>query len=214
MKLKNKRLLIFDVDGVLINSKKNMESSFKKMCKINNLDKLKFNDYFDKIGLPFKIIMLKLGIKKNHSKLQSDYFNLSLKFKNKISPYKGVYNTLKHLEKNKFKLAIVTSKAKKNSKKFLKYFFPKIEFKLICSPNSKLKPKPNPDMLLYVCKKLNITPSKSLYVGDTFYDYQAARGSKMSFILAKYGYFSKDKKIKTNYKIKKFSDIINLLAND
>jgi phosphoglycolate phosphatase len=69
-------------------------------------------------------------------------------------------------------------------------------------------------MLLYVCNKLNITPSKSLYVGDTFHDYQAARGSKMSFILAKYGYFSKGKKIKTNYKIKKFSDIINLLAND
>ena len=43
MKLKNIKILIFDVDGVLINSKKNMESSFKKMCKINNLDKLKFN---------------------------------------------------------------------------------------------------------------------------------------------------------------------------
>ena len=48
MKLKDKiKLIIFDVDGVLINSKKNMNLAFNAMCKKNNLKNLRFIDYFN-----------------------------------------------------------------------------------------------------------------------------------------------------------------------
>jgi len=214
VKLEDKiKLIIFDVDGVLINSKKNMNLAFDSMCKKNNLKNLKFIDYFNKIGLPFIKIMKNIGITNNLANLKKDYFNFSLIFKKKIKPYSGVYQTLQILEKN-YTLAIVTSKEKKNAKYFMKFFFPKIKFKIICSPNNNLKPKPSPDMLMYVCKKNKIVPSNALYVGDTYFDYKASKSSKMKFILAKYGYFANDKRIKTDYIIKKFSDITKLLTND
>ena len=210
MKLKNVKLIILDVDGVLIDSKKNMELSFNRMCKKNKIYHLKFKNYFKNIGIPFTKIIFKMGIKKNINKLKKDYFDYSLSFRKKIKPYKSVYETLKDLQK-RFYLAIVTSKSKKNAKNFLNLFFPKIHFKIICSPNQKLKPKPYPHMLLYVCKSLRVKPLNSIYVGDTFSDYKSSKNSKMKFVLAKYGYLSNDKRIKTNYKIKKFSDIIKLV---
>ena len=210
MKINNIKLIILDVDGVLIDSKKNMELSFNRMCKKNKIYHLKFENYFKYIGIPFVKIISKMGVKKNINKLKNDYFNYSLSFRKKIKPYKSVYETLKDLQK-KFDLAIVTSKSMKNAKNFLNLFFPKIHFKIICSPNQKLKPKPYPHMLLYVCKSLRVKPQNSIYVGDTFFDYKSSKSSKMKFVLAKYGYLSNDKRIKTNYKIKKFSDIIKLV---
>ena len=210
MKINNIKLIILDVDGVLIDSKKNMELSFNRMCKKNKIYHLKFENYFKYIGIPFAKIISKMGIKKNINKLKKDYFNYSLGFRKKIKPYKSVYETLKDLQK-RYDLAVVTSKSMKNAKNFLNLFFPKIHFKIICSPNQKLKPKPYPHMLLYVCKSLRVKPQNSIYVGDTFFDYKSSKSSKMKFVLAKYGYLSNDKRIKTNYKIKKFSDIIKLV---
>jgi len=63
MRIKNTKLIIFDVDGVLIDSKKNMRLSFNKMIKKNKMN-LKFENYFNQIGLPFSSIMKNLGIKK------------------------------------------------------------------------------------------------------------------------------------------------------
>ena len=42
MPINNIKLIIFDVDGVLINSKKNMEYSFNKMCVDNLIKDIKF----------------------------------------------------------------------------------------------------------------------------------------------------------------------------
>ena len=210
MKIRGLKLIIFDIDGVLINSKKNMQLAFKKMCNKNKIQHIKFENYFQKIGIPFTKIMFSLGVKSNIGGLKKDYFNFSLGLRRKIKPYKGVYKTLKILQKN-YNLAVVTSKSKKNARNFLNFFFPLINFKMVCSPNRNLKSKPSPQMLIHVCKKLKTHPSKSIYVGDTFFDYKASKGSKMKFVLAQYGYLANDKRIKTNYKLKKFSDIMKLI---
>ena len=54
--------LIFDLDGVIFDSKKNMEHAWKKTCKKFNL-KIRFDLYFKNIGLPFEKILENLKIK-------------------------------------------------------------------------------------------------------------------------------------------------------
>ena len=54
--MKNKiKLVIFDLDGVLIDSKQNMKVSWNAARKKFNL-KQKFKDYFQYVGLPFNKI--------------------------------------------------------------------------------------------------------------------------------------------------------------
>ena len=58
-----KKLIIFDLDGVIIDSKENMRVSWKAVNKSLNL-KISFKRYFDKIGMPFEDILKKLRILK------------------------------------------------------------------------------------------------------------------------------------------------------
>ncbi len=206
MKLKEIKLILLDVDGVLIDSKLNMKMSWDKL-KSDNYVKKPFSEYFKRIGTSFKNILLDMGIKKNISKIENEYFKNSLKYRNKIRVYKTVNKTLIDLQK-RFKLGIVTSKKKKNTIFFLKNFFPLVHFDIICSPVPKYKSKPRPDLLNLAFRKLKIKSTHSLYVGDTLNDMLASKRAKTKFIYAKYGY---NNKLKTKFKLKKFSDILNFL---
>ena len=60
--MKNK-LIIFDLDGVLIDSIENMRISLNQTAKSLNLN-LNFKEYKKFLGLPFEKIMNKMGINK------------------------------------------------------------------------------------------------------------------------------------------------------
>ena len=62
-KLSNKKNIIFDLDGVLIDSIKNMEKSWNLTNKKFSLN-VSFDKYFKYIVKPFKEILKSLGVKK------------------------------------------------------------------------------------------------------------------------------------------------------
>ena len=74
-----KKLIIFDFDGVLINSEKNMELTWNKTIKNFKEYNIPFKQYKKNIGLPFKKILENLNIKKKDFYLITDkYKKLSL----------------------------------------------------------------------------------------------------------------------------------------
>ena len=68
-----KKVLIFDIDGVLLDSKKNMQLSWKAVQKKFQLNNIKFLDYFSRIGQPFEQILIQLDIKKNFKEIKECY---------------------------------------------------------------------------------------------------------------------------------------------
>ena len=60
---KMKKFIIFDFDGVIVDSKKNMELSWKKVQTDLQI-KVGFKRYFKKIGMPFENILDSLNVKK------------------------------------------------------------------------------------------------------------------------------------------------------
>ena len=74
----NKKLIIFDIDGVLFNSKENMNYSWKKVKSVHKV-KPDFKNYFKLVGLPFNKILFKLNIKKNLKEIEKTYSNESLR---------------------------------------------------------------------------------------------------------------------------------------
>jgi len=200
-----KKLIIFDLDGVLIDSKENMKISWNSL---NNKFKLgiKFTKYLSYIGIPFEKILKKLGIKKNFQTYKNYYSSVSKKNLNKIKLYSGVEKTLKYLKKKNIKIAIVTSKDEIRTKKIIKQKFKKVKFDFICCPVKKFRAKPSPDLILNTMSNLNVDPNKSLYCGDMIYDLKTARRAKIMFVFAKYG-FSRSR-LRTKHHITKFSQII------
>lgn len=186
-------LVIFDLDGVIIDSKKNMKVSWEKVNKKLQLNK-SFAEYFNLIGRPFNQILDKLGIKKKKEIIKLYNFYSKKNF-NKIKLYPGVKKTLNFLKKNNIKYAIVTSKNYERTDLILKKFKLR-NFIFISCPQKNLKGKPEPDQLNYVMKKTNISNKKVIYVGDMIVDYLSAKKAHVKFVFAKYGYG----KMQNNYK--------------
>ena len=198
----NKKIILFDLDGVIINSLPNMEISWNFVSKKNQLD-IPFKEYRKYIGLPFNLILKKLKIKNNYKNLKKTYDFYSNKKISKIKLYPKVKYILKQLRKN-YILGIITSKDKFRTKKIIEKF--DLSFKYIFSPNKKIKAKPYPDQILKILKKEKINKQNCYYVGDMKIDLIFAKNAGVNFILAKYGY--EKKKIKHKYEIKNFESLI------
>ena len=181
-----KKIIIFDVDGVLINSKLNMKKAWSSVQKKFHLKKIKFNSYFEKIGLPFEEILKRLSIKSNHKTIKKCYDDTSLRNINLIKFYNGTYKELINLKNMNFKLCIVTSKDLKRTKIILKKY--KKLFDFVQCPQKNLKGKPYPDQINNVIKKLNIKKKDCIYIGDTHFDFLTAKNAKIDFLFAKWGY--------------------------
>lgn len=200
-----KKLIIFDIDGVLFDSSKNMEKAWKKVCLKYKL-KIPFGKYKSYIGYPFQNILIKLGINNKLNNIENDYKTISQKFLGIIRPYKNVVETISLLKKNKIKIGICTSKDSKRTKLLLKkndLFFDYIE----CSKKS-VQGKPNPVQLNKIIKSSGIAKSKSVYVGDMDIDRITANNAGIDFVFAKWGY---GKKKKYKYKINSIRDIIKII---
>ena len=204
--IKNTKLVLLDLDGVIFDTKKNMHISWMKVQKEFNIKK-NFNSYFKYIGMPFTKILKKLSINTHLNEIQSVYQKESIRHFNKIKMYKGVKQTLRKLDKKKIIVGVVTSKDKFRTLKLIKKF--RLNIKYIVSPSKQLRGKPFPDQLLTAIKLAKISYSKTIYLGDMLVDYKAAKNSKINFIHAKYGYGKNYSYYK--YSINKFNDLIKFL---
>ena len=113
--------VIFDLDGVLLDSENNMRTSWAITKKKFGL-KCNFEKYAKFVGLPFIKILKKLNIKKNLNQIKEFYAKESIKNFNHFKVFKGVKKLLKYLDSNKIKYYIVTSKDKKRTKQIWNFF--------------------------------------------------------------------------------------------
>ena len=178
---------MFDLDGVILNSEKNMRltwSQTKVKFKLNQ-DFTKYKKY---IGLPFDEILKKININSNIDEIREYYFKISKINNYKLSLFSKVKDTIRDLEKKKIKYSIVTSKDKIRTNVIINKF--KLKPISIHCPKKKLRGKPFPDQLneCLIKNKINKKKVNVFYVGDTYYDYKAAKSCKIKFIFATYGF--------------------------
>ena len=200
------KLILLDLDGVIIDSKQNMRISWESVRKITGTN-ITFKDYFKLIGLPFEKILIELLIKKNFNFIKKIFKKTSISNFNKIKLYPGVKSTLNILKKKKINLGIVTSKDRSRTLKILNKF--KIDIKNVVTPSKKLRGKPYPDQLKMAIRKSKSRNKNTIYVGDMIVDFKSAQNARVKFVYASYGYGKFKKKYK--FKINKFSELIKII---
>ena len=180
-----KKLVLFDLDGVLFDTKKNMKYAWDLTSKRFNL-KVPFKKYFCFVGRPFKDLLKLLKIKTNFNSIEKSFSNISKKNFHKIKIYPCTKKVLSYLKKKNIIVGIVTSKDKFRTKKILRKF--NIKMKIIQCPEKGMKGKPYPDQINKILKNTIIRRNNCVYVGDTKVDQLTARAAKIDFLFAKYGY--------------------------
>ena len=187
--LNKKKLIIFDLDGVIINSRESMFLAWNSV-KRELKTKIPFKKYFSCIGLPFNLILKKINFDKDYKKALTIYNKAAIKNQNKIRLYPGAKKVINDLYKKKI-TCLVTSKSKTRTKKILKTF--NLKFNHIFCPEDVYPFKPHPKIILRLKKKYNLNLSEIIYIGDTIIDSEFAKRGRVEYLHASYGYGKKSK---------------------
>lgn len=197
MKKENKKykVLIFDLDGTLIDSMPYHFKAFKETLKEHGVD-MKDATLKNFMGGSTKDILVAIkkvydfdgNIEDVREERRYHYFQVLGK-KNILFP--GVRETLNSLAK-KYKLAIATGSSRVTARYSVDKNFQRL-FSSIVTINDVKKGKPAPDQLYLVCKKLNVNPSECLFVGDSVYDILAAKNAKIDSLGVLTGYTPRKK---------------------
>ena len=216
----DKRLLIFDLDGTLINTVKDLNIATNYALEKYGLPLRTVEQTTADIGNGVAVLIARSipnGINNPNYKEILSIFRSYYKehyFENSF-PYDGVKETLIKLKEQGYKLAVVSNKFSEGANKLVKHYFEGI-FDTIQGHEEKYRPKPSSDMVNAVLEKLAITPQETLYIGDTNVDYETAVNSNIDVVLVTYGYRSKEyilKNIKNPKTIDCIFELINYLSN-
>ena len=199
MKFIHKQLIIFDLDGTLINSAPDLALAVNHMLKTLNRDSFSEEIIHNWVGNGAQTLIQRAlsgqrEIDKNlDTALSSKALDIFLSFYaqnlcTSTVTYPHVSDTLKSLKEVGYRLAIVTNKP-------FTFVAPILEgleltdlFELILGGDSLPQKKPNPAPLLYVCEKLGVTVEECVMVGDSKNDILAANACDMQSVGVTYGY--------------------------
>jgi HAD superfamily hydrolase (TIGR01549 family) len=184
------KLVIFDLDGTLVDSKASIMAAMGDMALEMGLTREQLLQRPIHIGLPMSDILRELGIdaieaaRTSYRKHYSTYTHLELAFP-------GVPELLEQL-RGKVPLAIATNKAYEGSLRTLGSAGIREYFDFIASLDQGI-PKPDPDAFIrisahYRGQGKKFLPEDCLMVGDSPIDLEFACRSGIDFALAQWGY--------------------------
>lgn len=210
---KKYKLIIFDLDGTLINSLSFHLESFKELLLEHNI-RMTENKLLNLMGKPTQEILKEL--KKDHKfseKIEDlreerryHYFRLIGK---RDLTFPNVKSMLSKLRPN-YKLAVATGSSRiifthSTDKDF------QSNFDYVVTINDVKNGKPFPDQFLKAAKKLKVSPKDCLVIGDSLYDADAARNAKMDFIGVLTG-FTPERQLKVHGAIQTLNSASHLPA--
>lgn len=179
------KLLLFDLDGVIVDSRKNMEVSWSAVQAVFEIS-TPFEKYFEFVGIPFEDIMSNLGLSSLAPRIKMVYDVASSCRIDLIRAYPGCAEGVKTLRRFGIRTGLVTSKDEKRTLEIVKKL--ELLFDVIECPDGKSRGKPNPDPILRAILKCQIDPKEAIYVGDMQVDEEAARRAGVSYVHASWGY--------------------------
>jgi len=211
MNLKNFELIIFDLDGTLVDSAKDIMIANNKTLVKFGYKPISFKNVKHIIGQGIRVNitrslkMQKIKISKKKENEMHDYFfsfyKKNLFIESKV--YVGLKSFLKKLDKKNYKLAVCSNKLEELTKIVLKKTKLSKYFDFVAGGDTFTHRKPHPSVLNNVVKKFKINKKKALFIGDSEHDYHSAKNSNIKFCLKTKGftnkpvsYFNKSLKIK------------------
>ena len=199
MKLTNKKVIIFDLDGTLIDSSPDLALAINHMLSTIKKETFSLNEIHHWVGngaqtLVKRALSGSAQIASNIDEKEfEDALDIFLKFYAKnlavqTITYPHVLSTLAKLKIHGYKLVIVTNKPFDFVEPILKALKLEEYFEFHLGGDSLKEKKPNPAPLLYVCEKLNVTVDECVMIGDSKNDILAAQACGMKSIGLTYGY--------------------------
>lgn len=216
-----RKIVIFDLDGTLLNTLEDLTDSTNFALKNFNYPVKTIEQVCNYVGNGVaKLIERAIPDGRNNSDFEKclDLFkrNYSENMYNKTAPYPGIIDMLSELRSAGCKIAVVSNKFDAAVKELCEKYFPNlIDVAIGENESAGIKKKPAPDTVLKAVCELGASINECIYVGDSDVDIMTAKNSKMPCISVTWGFRSIDflKKSGANIIVNSPSAIITCLDN-
>lgn len=175
-------LVVFDLDGTLIDSTRALLESHKAAWKSVGLKNPPKEDILSLTGLPLIEIMQKLGPDQDPMALAEVYSQAYVR----ASRHECLFEGISDLLARPFRAAVATGKSQRGADRVVRQFGFENRFEVVLGGNSVSKPKPNPDLLFSIMKKTGT--ENIVMIGDTTYDLEMAHAAGVRGIGVSWGH--------------------------
>ena len=221
MKFDNRKLIIFDLDGTLINSIPDLAAAVNAMLSHYNLPTFKEEKISAWVGNGVTKL-LERAIDASAENSETIPFDEAEKwYKNyyrdhvceKTYLYPEVSETLEYLQNKGYKMAICTNKPYEYIAPILEKLNIQKYIEMWVGEDSLPEKKPKALPLLHLAEKIDVSVKDSVMVGDSKNDILAADNAKMDSIGVSYGYnYNEDiSKYNPTFVIQKFNELKDIL---
>ena len=218
--MKQKFTILFDLDGTLVDTAPDLISAHNHVMKKFGYPSKSIDELKNAVGKGAKAMMAKDNGKWKwfDEKIQNEMTNEFLSFYGKnilkeSTLINGVKNFLEWCKNKNISMAVCTNKTEHLAVDLLKKIGIYDFFEYVSGYNTFEYCKPDPRHLIKTIEILGGDKNKSIMIGDSETDANAAKAAEIPMILLKYGYTEKrSNEIYHNHLIKDYVGVENIIA--
>lgn len=213
--------LIFDLDGTLIDSIKDITTAVNLTMEEYNYPKQSEEYVRLKTGRGFrKLIKDVLPINSSEeyidevTKVYTDHY--AKHYMDETSAYDGMHDLLRLLQKDGIKLAVNSNKKNEYTINLMKKIFPDINFIATYGERENIKNKPDPTSALEIIDLMKLNKDEVMYVGDSEVDMNTGINAGIKICACLWGFRTKQELeiFKPNIMVNKPNEIYNYIKGE
>ena len=215
---KNKiSLVIFDLDGTLIDSTSEIGFVVNSALKKNGFPERPKEFYIKNIGSGIADLLQKslpdanANIKDIKEILLEVKKLYSIHLNKKSKVFDGVYEILDFLKKKNIHIAIVTNKLHKLALRCVNFFFNDYGI-ITIGAEHKFDRKPSPNATLEIINLYTIKPEESIFIGDSHIDIKTAKNANIKSGGVLWGNGNKEELKRADLLFTKTKELLNYLS--
>ncbi|MFF7649483.1 HAD-IA family hydrolase [Streptomyces sp. NPDC007983] len=177
--------VVFDLDGVLVNSFAVMREAFTlAYAEVVGEGEPPFEEYNRHLGRYFPDIMRIMGLP---LEMEAPFVRESYRLAHRVEMFDGVPELLSELRDRGLGLAVATGKSGPRARSLLEGLGILPLFDIVLGSDEVARPKPAPDIVLKAMEVLGARPERTVMVGDAVTDLASARGAGVTAVAALWG---------------------------
>ena len=193
--MKNK-LIIFDLDGTLLNTICDLAIGCDHMLALRGLPGHTYEEYCTFVGngimrLVERALPEELRTEEYVKAARKDFVDYYIDhIDQKSVPYEGIIELVDELQAKGAKLAVASNKFQAGTDKLIRKFFPNIDFVEICGNREGVPLKPDTALVDLILEKAGVERNRVAMVGDSGVDIQTARNAGITSVGVSWGFRS------------------------
>lgn len=193
-----KELVIFDLDGTLLNTIGDLAEAANHMLALRNLPEHDYATYCTFVGngimrLVERALPEGWRTPERIAEARADFLTYYFDHINRYTrPYAGICALLETLQRQGVRLAVASNKFQAGTEKLINDFFPAIRFEQVYGQRPDVPLKPDPAVVEEILSLTGVARDRVLYVGDSGVDIQTAHRAGVRAIGVSWGFRSRE----------------------